>query len=95
MSAALIISLVSIVVVLLTNFAIVVRDHYKVLELAEWKKDVEKHLVDTDRHIDPRRDSEWRADLIKRMDKMDKKLDNILSFERDNISKRKGDSDDA
>jgi tetrahydromethanopterin S-methyltransferase subunit G len=56
---------------------------------------VDHHISDTEKHIDPRRDSERWAELTKRMDKMDKKLDNILTLERDNNFKRKGDSEDA
>lgn len=95
MSFSAILGLISLIVILLTNFAIVVRMYIRVGDYEVWRKDVDHHISDTEKHIDPRRDFERWAELTKRIDKMDKKLDNILTLERDNNFKRKGDSEDA
>lgn len=95
MSVTAIIALVSLIVLLLSNFAIVVRMYIRVGDYEKWRETVDHHIADTEKHIDPRRDSERWSELTKRIDKMDKKLDNILTLERDNNFKRKGDSEDA
>lgn len=96
MSVTLIVSLIGLGVVLLTNFAILIKDHVKVSELVEWQEEVDRHINNLERHIDPRRDGERHADLIKRMDRMEKKLDNLTLSEKTIISKlNKGDSEDA
>jgi hypothetical protein len=95
MSATIIVSLIGLGIIVLTNFALLVKDHVRVQELVEWREDVDLHINNLERHIDPKRDGERWSDLIKRVDKMDRKLDNILTLERDNNFKRKGDSEDA
>lgn len=94
MSVTLVVSLIGLGVVVLTNFALLVKDHVKVTELVEWREDVDAHMGNTERHIDPKRDGERWSDLTRRMDRMEKKLDNILTLERSHKS-NKGDSEDA
>lgn len=96
MSTQAIISLVTLTVILLTNFAIVVRMYVRVGDYEKWREVVDRHVNDRDVHLDPRRDTERWSELTKRLDKMDKKIDNLLTLERENnVRKSKGDSEDA
>lgn len=96
MSTQVLLSLVSVTVILLTNFALVVRMYVRVGDYEKWRETVDKHISDRDVHLDPRRDTERWSELTKRLDKMDKKIDNLLTLERENnVRKSKGDSEDA
>jgi hypothetical protein len=95
MTATAIASLVGGIVLLLSNFALLVRMYIRVGDYEKWREVVDRHLADSDRHLDPRRDTERWTELTKRLDKMDKKMDNLLSLERGNIKRQQGDSDDA
>lgn len=94
MSSSSLVAFISIGVVLLTNFAYLVKQYVKVNDLLKWQESVDRHMADTDRHIDPKRDEKRAAELDKRLDRIEKKVDNLLSLEREH-SKRKGDSEDA
>lgn len=96
MSTQVLLSLVSVTVILLTNFAMVVRMYVRVGDYEKWREAVDRHVSDREVHIDPRRDTERWSELTKRLDKMDKKIDNLLTLERENnVRKSKGDSEDA
>lgn len=95
MSTQIILSLVSVTVILLTNFALVVRMYVRVGDYEKWRETVDRHITDREVHLDPRRDTERWSELTKRLDKMDKKIDNLLTLERENIKRYKGDSEDA
>lgn len=95
MPSSTLIALISLGVVILTNFAYFVKQSVKVSDLVQWREIVDRHLIDSDRHIDPKRDDKRWLDLEKRLDKIDKKVDNLLTLERDNIKRNKGDSEDA
>ena len=94
MSATEIVSLVWGIGVLLGNFAYLVKMHIRVGDYEKWREGVDRHINDRDVHIDPRRDTERWAELTKRLDKMDKKLDSVLTLEKGHIRKSQGDSDD-
>ena len=80
----------------LTNFAILVRMNVKTSDLIIWQAKVDIHLADTQKHLDPHRDETRWQDLIKRMDRFEKKLDNLLAVESSfNAKIKRGDSDDA
>lgn len=96
MSTQVLLSLVSVTVILLTNFALVVRMYVRVGDYEKWRETVDKHISDREVHLDPRRDTERWSELTKRLDKMDKKIDNLLTLERaNNVRNNKGDSEDA
>jgi hypothetical protein len=87
---------IMLAIVILSNFAIIVKMYVKVTDFEIWKAKVELHLDNRQVHLDPIRDEQRWGDLTKRMDRMEKKLDNLSASERAIISKlNKGDSEDA
>lgn len=95
MSTTSIASLVGGIVLLLSNFALLVRMYIRVGDYERWRETIDAHVRDTEIHLDPRRDERRWEDLTKRLDKMDRKIDNLLTLEKGNIKRSKGDSDDA
>lgn len=87
---------IMLAIVILSNFAIIVRMYVKVTDFEIWKAKMDHHLEDRQIHLDPIRDEQRWNDLTRRMDRMEKKLDNLSVSERTIISKlNKGDSEDA
>jgi len=79
-------------VTLLGQFALLVRAYVKVNDLLEWQKTVMAHMHDRSTHLDPSRDGERWMELTKRLDKMEKKLDQIVQHELK--YRNKGDTDE-
>lgn len=90
MSTGTIISLIGLVVVLLGYFAQAVRIDSKVADLVKWREEVDRHMRDRDIHLDPKRDDHRWEELQIRLDKLERKLDGLIQFE-----KRRGDSGNA
>lgn len=90
MSTGTIISLTGLVVVLLGYFAKAVVTDSKVSDLVKWREGIERHVADRDIHLDPRRDEQRWDELQTRLDKFERKLDELIRFE-----KRRGDSGNA
>lgn len=86
------ITIIAGAVALLGQFALLVRAYIRVNDLIEWQKEVKAHLVDRTIHLDPVRDEHRWIELAKRLDKIDKRLDQLVQLE---IKHRKpGDTDE-
>lgn len=59
----------------------------------EHKLEYSRHERDTSRHIDPVRDAQARKELTRRLDRIDEKLDTLLTGGLE-PRRRKGDSED-
>jgi len=87
---------IMLAIVILSNFAIIVKMYVKVTDFEIWKAKVDLHIDNRQIHLDPVRDEQRWNDLTRRMDRMEKKLDNLSVSEKTIISKlNKGDSEDA
>ncbi len=76
-------------------------DHYKLRKEVETmatkqdtlKESTDRHWADSTRHIDPIRDGASQKALMRRMERIEEKLDEVLTNQR-NRRKQQGDSDD-
>lgn len=75
------ISLITFCVVVLTNFALLVKMHVKLQDLLVWQQRVDSHLVDTSRHLDPSRDDRRWDEVQRRLESLERKVDRVLTLE--------------
>jgi len=74
--------LVPVIVAVLANFALIVKMWIHVDTLVKWRVMVDNHISDTTRHLDPQRDDRQWADFIKRLDRLEKKMDDLIMMEK-------------
>jgi len=82
-------ALVSTGIVVLTNFALLVRMGVKVQDLLHWQPRVDSHIADTTKHLDPHRDDYRWTEVQRRLDSLERKVDKVLVLES-----RKRDTDE-
>ena len=75
------IAIISVSVVVLTNFALLVRMWVKLQDLLAWQQRLDAHVGDTTRHLDPHRDDFRWIEVQRRLDSLERKVDKVLTFE--------------
>lgn len=74
---------ITVIVILLTNFALLVKMWIRTEDFQRWKDSiVEPHLRDNRIHVDPTRDEARWVDLVRRFERLERKVDMIVSIEK-------------